>query len=159
MKYRVRQSVGRFKQQLADQQDEIRPGVPRPRLVTRHEAANYCRLSPQAFSLWVKEGRLPTALAGTARWDLKSIDAALTQPAVWRSTVVFPHSTTGRLNVRVHLKGVHRVNKRLASGQIKRISMLGVVVRGLMPSPALRISFDFSTRLINRYASRGQAPS
>lgn len=77
MKYRVRQSVGRFKQQLADQQDEIRPGVPRPRLVTRHEAANYCRLSPQAFSLWVKEGRLPTALAGTARWDLKSIDAAL----------------------------------------------------------------------------------
>lgn len=47
------------------------------RLVTREEAAEYCALSPSTFSLWVREGRLPPALSGTNRYDLKAIDRAL----------------------------------------------------------------------------------
>jgi hypothetical protein len=47
------------------------------RLLTREEAAAYCRLSPQGFSRWVKMGLMPGSIAGTARWDLKAIDAAL----------------------------------------------------------------------------------
>jgi predicted DNA-binding transcriptional regulator AlpA len=48
-----------------------------PRLLTREQAANYCGLSVQGFSSWVKAGRLPPAIGGTVRWDLKAIDAAL----------------------------------------------------------------------------------
>lgn len=48
-----------------------------PRLLSRPEAAIYCRLSCQGFSSWVKIGRLPGPIAGTARWDLRAIDAAL----------------------------------------------------------------------------------
>jgi len=48
-----------------------------PRLCSRAEAASYCGLSIQSFSAWVKLGRLPRALPGTARWDLRAIDAAL----------------------------------------------------------------------------------
>ena len=77
MNCRVRTNGIKYKQRLADQPDEIRLAVSRPRLLTRREAANYCSLSPQAFSQWVKEGRLPTSLDGTARWDLRAIDAAL----------------------------------------------------------------------------------
>jgi len=51
-------------------------GIP-PRLLSRVEAATYCRLSPQGFSRWVRTGRLPGPIAGTARWDLRAIDAAL----------------------------------------------------------------------------------
>jgi hypothetical protein len=47
------------------------------RLLTREEAAAYCRLSSQGFSRWVKAGRMPGPIVGTARWDLKAIDAAL----------------------------------------------------------------------------------
>jgi len=47
------------------------------RLLTREEVAAYCRLSPQGFSQWVKIGRLPGPISGTARWDLRAIDAAL----------------------------------------------------------------------------------
>jgi hypothetical protein len=47
------------------------------RLLTREQAAFYCGLSVSAFSKWVKIGRLPAALAGTSRWDLKAIDLAL----------------------------------------------------------------------------------
>ena len=47
------------------------------RLLTREEAAASCRLSTQGFSQWVKKGRLPGPLPGTARWDLRAIDAAL----------------------------------------------------------------------------------
>lgn len=47
------------------------------RLITRNEAAAYCRLSSQGFSRWIKRGYLPGPIAGTARWDLKAIDAAL----------------------------------------------------------------------------------
>jgi hypothetical protein len=49
----------------------------RSRLLTREEAAAYCRLSPQGFSRWVKMGRMPGPIAGTARWDLRAIDTAL----------------------------------------------------------------------------------
>ncbi len=48
-----------------------------PRLVTRSEAARYCRLSKGGFSGWVRDGRLPGPIAGTARWDLRAIDAAI----------------------------------------------------------------------------------
>ena len=48
-----------------------------PRLLTRPQAAAYCGLSPAGFSMWIKQGRLPGPIAGTSRWDLKAIDAAL----------------------------------------------------------------------------------
>jgi hypothetical protein len=48
-----------------------------PRLVSREQAAAYCSLSVQAFSAWTRAGRLPGALPGTARWDLRAIDRAL----------------------------------------------------------------------------------
>jgi predicted DNA-binding transcriptional regulator AlpA len=48
-----------------------------PRLLTREQAAAYCGLSVHGFSEWVKTGRLPGPIAGTARWDLRAIDAAL----------------------------------------------------------------------------------
>jgi hypothetical protein len=49
----------------------------RPRLVTRDEAARYCGISPSSFSHWVRSGRMPGALMGTLRWDLRAIDRAL----------------------------------------------------------------------------------
>lgn len=49
----------------------------RPRLLSRQQAAAYCCLSPSTFSNWVRLGKLPPPLPGTARWDLKAIDAAL----------------------------------------------------------------------------------
>jgi hypothetical protein len=52
------------------------PTLP-PRLVSRNAAADYCGLSVQGFSSWVRQGRLPGPLTGTARWDLRAIDAAL----------------------------------------------------------------------------------
>jgi hypothetical protein len=48
-----------------------------PRLACRDVAAKYCGLSRSAFSDWVRIGRLPTPIIGTARWDLKAIDRAL----------------------------------------------------------------------------------
>jgi hypothetical protein len=48
-----------------------------PRLLTREQAAACCGLSVHGFSEWVKTGRLPGPIAGTARWDLRAIDAAL----------------------------------------------------------------------------------
>jgi hypothetical protein len=48
-----------------------------PRLLTREQAAAYCGLSVNGFSDWVKAGRLPGSIPGTARWDLKAIDIAL----------------------------------------------------------------------------------
>lgn len=52
-------------------------GGVRPRLLTRQQAADYCNLSPSAFSSWVRSGKLPHPLPGTTRWDLKAIDLAL----------------------------------------------------------------------------------
>lgn len=47
------------------------------RLIDRTKAARYCNLSTSAFSDWVRKGKLPGPLPGTARWDLKAIDHAL----------------------------------------------------------------------------------
>src|SRR5260370_41621763 len=47
------------------------------RLASREDAARYCRLSKSTFSSWVRSGRLPRPLPGTARWDLKALDLAL----------------------------------------------------------------------------------
>lgn len=48
-----------------------------PRLLTKQEAAAYCRLTLSGFHDWVTKGRLPKALPGTRRWDRSAIDAAL----------------------------------------------------------------------------------
>lgn len=48
-----------------------------PRLLTKEQAARYCALSPRGFSSWVKIGRLPGPVTGTARWDRRAIDTAL----------------------------------------------------------------------------------
>src|ERR1700740_147733 len=51
--------------------------TPVPRLLNRQQAAEYCSISPSAFSSWVRSGKLPPSLPGTTRWDLKAIDFAL----------------------------------------------------------------------------------
>ncbi len=48
-----------------------------PRLMTVHEAAEYCRLTPSGFTAWVKDGRMPGPIAGTKRYDKLAIDRAL----------------------------------------------------------------------------------
>lgn len=50
---------------------------PTPRLLTRAEAAAYCRLAPSSFDAWVIAGRLPKAIPDTHRWDRRAIDSAL----------------------------------------------------------------------------------
>lgn len=53
------------------------PATLAPRLICREVAAAYCGLSVQGFGRWVRLGRLPGPIPGTARWDLKAIDIAL----------------------------------------------------------------------------------
>jgi excisionase family DNA binding protein len=48
-----------------------------PRLLSRHQAANYYNVSTSTFSNWVRSGKLPSSLPGTKRWDIKAIDLAL----------------------------------------------------------------------------------
>jgi len=48
-----------------------------PRLMTRQEAAEYCRLTPSRFSQLVKAGTLPASIPGTTRYDRVAIDRAL----------------------------------------------------------------------------------
>jgi predicted DNA-binding transcriptional regulator AlpA len=48
-----------------------------PRLLTREQAAAYCGLSTRGFSEWVKAGKMPSPIPGTARWDRRAIDAVL----------------------------------------------------------------------------------
>lgn len=48
-----------------------------PRLLTREQAAAYCGLSATVFSRWIKAGRIPAPISGTARWDKKALDVAL----------------------------------------------------------------------------------
>lgn len=48
-----------------------------PRLLTREQAAAYCNLSLSSFSQWIRLGRLPGPLVGTARWDIRAIDVFL----------------------------------------------------------------------------------
>lgn len=47
------------------------------RLIGRTEAANYCGITPTAFSLWVRTNIMPPAIPGTRKWDKKAIDAKL----------------------------------------------------------------------------------
>src|SRR3954471_19106818 len=49
----------------------------RPRLLSRSQAACYCSVSTSTFSNWVHSGKVPPALPGTTRWDVKAIDVAL----------------------------------------------------------------------------------
>ena len=56
--------------------DSVRGNIGQ-RLVSRDQAASYCGLSVSTFSNWARIGRLPSALSGTSRWDLKAIDLAL----------------------------------------------------------------------------------
>ena len=70
----------------------------KPRLLTRAQAAAYCGISASAFSNWVKSGKLPKSIGGTARWDIRAIDAMLDQASnlcengeanaldIWRQT-------------------------------------------------------------------------
>lgn len=48
-----------------------------PRVMTKAEAAAYCRLTPSGFTEWVAKKRLPGPIPGTRRWDKAAIDAAL----------------------------------------------------------------------------------
>jgi hypothetical protein len=48
-----------------------------PRLLTRPEAAAYCRMTPSRFSQLVKAGTLPASIPGTTRYDRMAIDRAL----------------------------------------------------------------------------------
>lgn len=48
-----------------------------PRLLTREQAAAYCSVSARGFSEWVKAGKMPGPVIGTARWDRRAIDAVL----------------------------------------------------------------------------------
>lgn len=63
---------------------------PRPRMLTREQAAAYCGLSVRGFSRWVRQGLLPAAIPGTARWDLKAIDIALDSASGLSTTVTSP---------------------------------------------------------------------
>lgn len=48
-----------------------------PRLMTRSEAAAYCRMTPSRFSQLVKSELLPASIPGTTRYDRMAIDRAL----------------------------------------------------------------------------------
>ena len=66
-----------YKQSTSQANTDNYVNAKNPRLMTRAEAAQYCRLTPSAFSSWVKQGYLPGPIHGTARWDSRAIDAAL----------------------------------------------------------------------------------
>jgi hypothetical protein len=89
----------------------------RPLGLRREQAAAYCKLSPSAFSQWVSQGRLPKPILGTAR-DLKAIDRAIDSLS-GLNQASRPLWICRERNVRVVLQGIHKVKKRLASGDIK----------------------------------------
>jgi len=47
------------------------------RLIDRRQAAAYCGVTPTTFSSWVARGTMPSAVFGTRRWDMRSIDRYL----------------------------------------------------------------------------------
>lgn len=49
----------------------------KPRLVSRSEAAMYCGLKPSRFSDLVRDGKMPPAVPGTSKWDMRAIDLHL----------------------------------------------------------------------------------
>ena len=48
-----------------------------PRMLTRKQAAEYLNVTTAGFDVWVRKGIVPTAIAGTRRWDKRAIDASL----------------------------------------------------------------------------------
>jgi hypothetical protein len=88
-----------------------------PRLLNRQQAAEYCNISPSAFSNWVRSGKLPPSLPGTTRWDLKAIDFALDAMSGLQQQEL--SALDGGQTVRVVLKGIHKVKMRLATGEVK----------------------------------------
>ena len=91
-----------------------------PRGMTRAEAAAYCGCESMAsFSDWVRRGIVPGPLPRTHRWDRKAIDAALDRASGLETRLQRSHRwRDGERNVRVQLKGIHRVRWRLANGEI-----------------------------------------
>ncbi|MFZ3337516.1 MAG: hypothetical protein WCA26_13730 [Xanthobacteraceae bacterium] len=53
-----------------------------PLVLTRREAAKMCRISLQAFDLWVRNGILPGPIRGTRRWSRDAIKLSLAGGAV-----------------------------------------------------------------------------
>jgi len=54
------------------------PGTASPRLVSRKQLlAHLGGISGTTLARWIDEGRVPRALPGTTRWDLKAVNAAL----------------------------------------------------------------------------------
>jgi hypothetical protein len=47
------------------------------RLLTKPEAAAYCKLTTAAFDDWRRRSILPGPIPGTRRWDRVSLDKAL----------------------------------------------------------------------------------
>jgi hypothetical protein len=47
------------------------------RVMTKSEAAEYCRLTPAGFGYWVRTGKMPGPIPGTHRWDRVAIERAL----------------------------------------------------------------------------------
>lgn len=52
-------------------------GPVQPRLMTKAEAAAYCRVTPDGFGKWVRSKIVPGPIPGTKRWDRIALDAAL----------------------------------------------------------------------------------
>jgi hypothetical protein len=48
-----------------------------PRVMTRTEVADYCRLTPAGLGYWVRAGKIPGPIPGTHRWDRHALDRAL----------------------------------------------------------------------------------
>ncbi len=59
-----------------------------PRLVGRKAAAAYCNITPSTFSMWVATNKMPPALPGTRRWDMRAIEAKLAELSGLAAVVV-----------------------------------------------------------------------
>ncbi len=103
---------------MAPESDRSAPTMePPPRLVTRHQAAAYCNLSPGGFSSLVRTGKLPPPLPGTTRWDLKAIDAALDPMSGLQPQKQLSALDEWRAKRARRTEGIHKVKRRLANGE------------------------------------------
>lgn len=60
----------------------------RPRVLSKDAAAAYCGCETlAAFEDWIRRGIIPGPIAGTTRWDIKAIDAALDRRAGLAPTI------------------------------------------------------------------------
>src|SRR5258706_15119895 len=105
---------------MAPESDRSAPTMePPPRLVTRHQAAAYCNLSPGGFSSLVRTGKLPPPLPGTTRWDLKAIDAALDPMSGLQPQKQLSALDEWRAKRARRTEGIHKVKRRLANGETR----------------------------------------